>query len=66
VQHHRELRIPERLKEVCDPERLALIVYDMQVGVVAQIADGPQVTERVTRVLDAARHAGVRVFSPDT
>jgi nicotinamidase-related amidase len=62
MQHHRELRIPDRLEEVCDPERLALIVYDMQVGVVGQLTDGPQVTERVTRVLDAARRAGVRVF----
>lgn len=62
MQHHRELAIPERLDEVCDPERLALIVYDMQVGVVEQLADGPQVTERVLRVLDAARRVGIRVF----
>ena len=27
--------------------RMALVVYDMQVGVVSQLADGPQVTERV-------------------
>jgi biuret amidohydrolase len=34
----------------------------MQVGAVEQLADGPQVTERVGRVLEAARRAGVRVF----
>jgi biuret amidohydrolase len=62
MQQHRDLHIPDGLAEVCDPGRLALIVYDMQVGVVEQIADGPQVTERVIRVLDAARRAGVRVF----
>jgi biuret amidohydrolase len=62
VQHHRNLPIPDTLAEACDPERLALIVYDMQVGVVRQLADGPQVTERVMRVLEAARGAGVRVF----
>jgi biuret amidohydrolase len=62
MQQHRKLHIPDGLEDACDPERLALIVYDMQVGVVRQIADGPQVTARVVEVLDAARRAGVRVF----
>jgi biuret amidohydrolase len=62
MQHHRNLPIPATLADVCDPERMALIVYDMQVGVVSQLADGAEVTERVGRVLDAARRAGVRVF----
>jgi biuret amidohydrolase len=62
VQHHRNLGIPDTLAEVCDPNRIALVVYDMQVGVVSQLADGPAVTQRVRRVLDAARTAGVRVF----
>ena len=62
MQQHRNLQIPDALADACDPDRIALIVYDMQVGVVGQLADGPQVTERVLRVLDAARGAGVRVF----
>jgi biuret amidohydrolase len=62
MQHHRNLQIPDRLTEVGDPDRLALIVYDMQLGIVSQLADGRQVTERVGRVLEAARRAGVRVF----
>jgi nicotinamidase-related amidase len=62
MQHHRNLAIPDTLADVCDPDRMALVVYDMQVGVVSQLVDGPQVTERVLRVLDAARDAGVRVF----
>ena len=62
MQQHRDLHIPDTLEEVCDPERLALIVYDMQSGVVRQLADGPEITERVLTVLDAARRAGVRVF----
>jgi biuret amidohydrolase len=62
MQHHRGLPIPDTLADACDPDRLALIVYDMQVGVVSQLADGPQVTERVGRVLDAARRASVRTF----
>ena len=62
MQHHRKLPIPDSLAEACDPERMALVVYDMQVGVVSQLSDGPQVIERVGRVLEAARSAGVRVF----
>ncbi len=27
------LSIPQTLEEVCDPQRLALLVYDMQVGI---------------------------------
>jgi biuret amidohydrolase len=62
MQHHRNLGIPDTLADACDPQRMALLVYDMQVGVVSQLSDGGQVTERVGRVLDAARSAGVRVF----
>jgi biuret amidohydrolase len=62
MQHHRNLAIPDTLADVCHPDRIALIVYDMQVGVVGQLADGPEVTGRVRRVLEAAREAGVRVF----
>jgi nicotinamidase-related amidase len=62
MREHRHLRIPEGLADVCDPDRLALLVYDMQVGVVGQLEDGPQVTARVMAVLEAARRAGVRVF----
>jgi biuret amidohydrolase len=56
------LDIPLTLAEVCHPQRTALIVYDMQVGIVSQIADGHQVVERVRGVLEAARNGGYRVF----
>jgi biuret amidohydrolase len=62
VQHHRHLQIPDSLSDACDPDRMALLVYDMQVGVVGQIADGLHVTHRVVEVIDAARKAGVRIF----
>jgi biuret amidohydrolase len=62
MQHHRNVPIPDTLADVCDPDRLALLVYDMQVGVIAQLADGSQVTDRVRRVLESARRAGVRVY----
>ncbi len=56
------LNIPQTLEDVCDPARLALVVYDMQVGIVKQIENGPQITGRVLQVLEAARKAGIRVF----
>lgn len=55
------LQIPRTLSEACDPRRMALLVYDMQVGVVGQIADGAEITDRVVAVVDAARAHGVRV-----
>jgi nicotinamidase-related amidase len=62
MQQHRNVLIPDTLSDVCDPDRMALVVYDMQVGVVSQLADGPQVIGRVSQVLEAARRAGTRVF----
>lgn len=56
------LDIPQTLADVCDPRRLALVVYDMQVGIVRQIKNGPEVIRPVLQVLEAARRAGVRVF----
>jgi nicotinamidase-related amidase len=56
------LNIPETLAEVCDPQRLALVVYDMQVGILNQIKNADEVTRQVLKVLTAARNAGVRVF----
>jgi biuret amidohydrolase len=56
------LTIPQTLVEVCEPGRMALLVYDMQVGVLSQIADAAALTTAVVRVLDAARQAGVRVL----
>ena len=55
------LSIPRTLDEACDPSRLAVLVYDMQVGVLNQIADGPEITERVVRIVDAARAGGYRI-----
>ena len=54
------LEIPQTLEEACNPQHLALLVYDMQVGVLRQIEDGEAVIRRVRDVLEAARAAGVR------
>src|SRR6516162_9951265 len=55
------LTIPRTLEEICDRMRTALIVYDMQVGIVSQLPDGGAVTERVVEVRRAARDSGMRV-----
>jgi biuret amidohydrolase len=54
------LDIPEGLQDALDPEHLALVVYDMQVGVLGQIAGGDRVLANVLRVLQAARERSVR------
>jgi nicotinamidase-related amidase len=56
------VKIPQTLEEICDPRRIALLVYDMQVGILSQIKNGEGITQQVLKVLNAARDAGVRVF----
>jgi nicotinamidase-related amidase len=55
-------RIPTTVAEICDPRFAALIVYDMQVGVVSQIANGETITSSVGRLLEAARASGMPVY----
>ena len=54
------LDIPETLEDALQPATSALLVYDMQVGILAQIPDVDRVLANVMRVLDAAREHGVR------
>src|SRR6202047_1796123 len=57
------LNIPQTLEDVCNPASLALVVYDMQVGILGQIGkSGREITERVVHLIDAARKAGIRIF----
>jgi biuret amidohydrolase len=56
------LSIPQTLEELCDPQRVALLVYDMQAGILSQIKNPEQITLQVLKVLTAARKAKVRVF----
>ena len=62
MEHAFGLDIPRTLGEVCNPGRIALLVYDMQVGIVSQIKNGREITARVAQILEAARKAGIRVF----
>jgi nicotinamidase-related amidase len=56
------LDIPQTLEEICDPQRLALVVYDMQIGILKQIKNPEAMIAKVSRVLEAARGAEVRIF----
>jgi nicotinamidase-related amidase len=54
--------IPESLVDLCHPHRLALVVYDMQVGVLSQLSDADEIVAKVVEVLAAARAGGYPIF----
>ena len=56
------LNVPTGLSEVCHRDVLALLVYDMQIGITGQIKGAETIIANVGRVLKAARDARVRVF----
>jgi biuret amidohydrolase len=62
MEHAYGLTIPRTLEDACDPRRLALLVYDMQVGIVQQLRTPEPTMAKVQQVLAAARAAGVRTF----
>jgi nicotinamidase-related amidase len=54
--------IPRTLEDLCNPRDMALLIYDMQVGIVRQLDDGAAVVGRTREVLGVFRAAGVRTF----
>jgi nicotinamidase-related amidase len=56
------IAVPDTLAEAAQPGSTALVVYDMQVGILRQLAQGPAVLANVLRVLELARAAQVRTF----
>ena len=53
----------QTLEDACDPATMAVIVYDMQVGVLRQLPDGgAEAVQRVSQVLAGARAGGYPVF----
>ena len=56
------LDIPRTLEEVCHPQRMALLVYDMQIGIIRQALNANEVTANVVSVVAAARKGGFRIF----
>ena len=62
MKHAFGISVPQELKEICAPERCALVIYDMQIGIVSQLADGHRIVAGCGTLLEAARNAGMRVF----
>jgi nicotinamidase-related amidase len=62
VQKAFDLVIPRTLEEVCDPRRIALLVYDMQEGIFGQAPQLRSVIPQVVETIQVARDAGVRVL----
>ena len=54
--------VPGGLHELCTPERTALIIYDMQAGIVPQISNGAEIVSGCNQILSAARTSGFRIF----
>ena len=61
MQHIGRLSMPEDLRDICNSRRMALLIYDMQEGVSRQLSEGPAIIDKVRRVLQATKAAGLRV-----
>jgi biuret amidohydrolase len=55
------LSIPESLSDLCDPATTAIMIYDMQVGIVPQIETGQAILAGCRNLADQSRAAGFRV-----
>ncbi|NKY86403.1 cysteine hydrolase [Nocardia veterana] len=62
MRHAFGLDIPLTVADACDPARTAVLIYDMQVGIVSQISAGQQIVDACVRLRDTARANGFRVF----
>jgi nicotinamidase-related amidase len=56
------LDIPESLADALEPTTLALVVYDMQAGILSQISDADRVLANVRTLLAAARQRRIRTI----
>lgn len=56
------LNVRNTLSEICRREQLALLVYDMQMGIARQIKESESIVAKVGRALKAARDARMRIF----
>jgi len=62
MKHAFGLSIPQTIEDAVDLESTALIVYDMQVGIIRQLKHGDEVLAKVGKVLEVAREVGLRTF----
>ena len=62
MQHAFGLDIPQTVADAVDLDRTALIVYDMQVGIIHQLRHAKAIVDAVSQVLDVAREVGLRTY----
>jgi biuret amidohydrolase len=56
------LTIPMTLEDVCHPAKMALLVYDMQVGIAQQLPGSVEFIQQVKQVVEVARSHQMRIF----
>jgi biuret amidohydrolase len=56
------LNIPTILEDVCNPQKMALLVYDMQIGIAQQLPNNAAFIQQVKTVLEVARTHQLRTF----
>jgi biuret amidohydrolase len=54
--------VPTQVEQLADPSRTAVIIYDMQLGIISQIEEGPAVLKKCSELVAAARESGYRLF----
>ena len=57
----KDVVIPSTLSEICQSTRTALLVYDMQIGVVGQLKGADTIVAKCLETISAARRAGMRI-----
>ena len=58
---HNGVAVPSTIADLCRPDRMALLVYDMQVGVLRQVPDSRVLLPAAIRAIAAARRGGMRI-----
>src|SRR3712207_1339182 len=56
------MAVPETVSEMCGATTSAVLVYDVQVGILAHVQDRERLVARIGAVLQAARASGVPVL----
>ena len=62
MQHAYGLPVPETVAEMCSPSSTAVLVYDVQDGILAHVQDRDGLVGRIRSVITAARAASVPVI----
>jgi nicotinamidase-related amidase len=62
MQNIHGLSIPLSLEDACHPASMALVVYDMQIGIVNQVEGAATIVSRIAKILETARARGFRII----